>query len=67
MTVELIAATTTKTCLTVRCELDENTYAKAITVTNEQMASLNIEIDAWHPDWNYTIKPRLQPEAIIDE
>jgi hypothetical protein len=22
------------------------------------MATLNIESDPWHPDWNYTIKPR---------
>lgn len=56
--VELIAATTTKTGLTVRCELDENTYAKGIKVTDAEMDTLNIETDAWHPEWNYTIKPR---------
>ena len=38
--VELIAATTTKTGLTVRCELDENSYPKAIRVTDAEMASL---------------------------
>ena len=56
--VELIAATTTKTGLTVRCELDENNYPKAIRVTDAEMAALNIETDEWHPEWNYTIKPR---------
>jgi hypothetical protein len=56
--VELIAATTTKTGLTVRCELDENSYPKAIKVTDAEMASLNIETDDWHPEWNYTISPR---------
>ena len=56
--VELIAATTTKTGLTVRCELDENSYPKAIRVTDAQMATLNIDTDAWHPEWNYTIRPR---------
>ena len=56
--VELIAATTTKTGLTVRCELDENSYPKAIRVTDAEMASLNIETDDWHPEWNYTIRPR---------
>jgi hypothetical protein len=56
--VELIAATTTKTGLTVRCELDENSYPKAIKVTDAEMASLNIETDDWHPEWNYTIRPR---------
>ena len=56
--VELIAATTTKTGLTVRCELDENRYAKGIKVTDAEMATLNIETNPWHPEWNYTIKPR---------
>lgn len=56
--VNLIAATTTKTGLTVTCELDENTYPKGIKVTDAEMATLNIECDPWHPEWNYTIKPR---------
>ncbi len=56
--VDLIAATTTKTGLTVRCELDEGSYPKAIRVTDEQMATLNIATDTWHPEWNYTISPR---------
>jgi hypothetical protein len=56
--VELIAATTTKTGLTVQCELDENSYAKGIKVTDAEMATLNIETDPWHPEWNYTINPR---------
>jgi len=55
--VDLIAATTTKTGLTVRCELDENSYPKAIRVADEEMAALNIETDEWHPEWNYTIHP----------
>jgi len=56
--VNLIAATTTKTGLTVQCELDEKTYAKGIKVTDAEMATLNIESDLWYPEWNYTIKPR---------
>jgi hypothetical protein len=56
--VDLIASTTTKTGLTVRCELDENSYPKAIRVTDEEMATLNIATDPWHPEWNYTISPR---------
>lgn len=55
--VDLIA-TTTKTGLTVRCELDENSYPKAIHVTDEEMATLDIAIDTWHPEWNRTIRPR---------
>jgi len=56
--VELIAATTTKTGLTVRCELDEGNYPKAIRITDAQMATLNLSVDDWHPEWNYTISPR---------
>jgi Rhodopirellula transposase DDE domain len=55
--VELIAATTTKTGLTVRCELDTNAYAKGIKVSDAEMATLNIKGDAFHPEWNYTISP----------
>ena len=40
--VELIAATTTTTGLTVQCELDTNTYAKGIKVSDAEMAALNI-------------------------
>jgi hypothetical protein len=56
--VELIATTTTKTGLTLRCELDENSYPKAIRVTDAEMETLNIDTDEWHPEWNYTISPR---------
>jgi hypothetical protein len=62
--VDLIAATTTKAGLTVQCELDERSYAKGIKVTDAEMATLNIEGDPWHPEWNYTVKPR--PSNRID-
>jgi hypothetical protein len=56
--VELIASTTTKTGLTVRCELDTRNYPKGIKVSDAEMATLNIEGDTFHPEWNYTISPR---------
>jgi hypothetical protein len=56
--VELIASTTTRTGLTVRCELDTRTYPKGIKVTDAEMATLNIKGDEFHPEWNYTISPR---------
>src|SRR6202142_2797195 len=59
--VELIAATTTRTGLTVRCELDTRTYPKGIKVTDTEMATLNIKGDDFHPEWNYTISPRPPP------
>jgi hypothetical protein len=56
--VELIAATTTTTGLTVACELDTNIYEKGIKVTKAEMATLNLHRDTFHPEWNYTITPR---------
>ena len=56
--VELISATTTKTGLKVECALDECTYEKGIRISKAEMKRLDIEGDAFHPDWNYTIKPR---------
>jgi hypothetical protein len=56
--VELIAATTTTKGLEVKCELDTRSYEKAIKVSDEEFASLNVERHAFHPEWNYTIHPR---------
>src|SRR3954453_3314879 len=56
--VELIAATTTTTGLTVACELDTNTYEKGIKVTKAEMATLNLHRDTFHPEWNSPIEPR---------
>ena len=59
--VELIAATTTKTGLQVRCELDTRAYPKGIRVSDAEMDALNIQGDAFRPEWNYTIAPRVPP------
>ena len=58
--VELIAATTTTTGLTVDCVPDPRRYAKGIQVSDAEMACLNIQSDEFHPEWNYTIPPRRQ-------
>ncbi len=58
--IELIANTTTKTGLTIRCELDPNLYPKGIKVSDEELATLNIRRDKFHPEWNYVIAPRNQ-------
>jgi len=52
------AATTTKTGLTVRCELDRNSDPKGIKLSDAEMEASEIERNAFHPAWNYTIKPR---------
>jgi hypothetical protein len=56
--VELIASTTTKAGLTVRCELDTRDYPKGIKVSDAEMKTLNVKGDIFHPEWNYTILPR---------
>jgi hypothetical protein len=61
--VELIAATKTKTGLIVDCVLDERTYQKGIKIGNAQMRALAIEADAFHPEWNYAIKPRRRDKT----
>jgi hypothetical protein len=57
--VELIASTTTTTGLTVRCELDTRSYPKGIKVSDAEMITLNIKGHTFHPEWNYTISPRM--------
>jgi hypothetical protein len=59
--VELIGATTTKAGLKVECVLDERTYQKGIKVRDAEMRALDITGDTFHPEWNYTIKPRRPP------
>jgi hypothetical protein len=56
--VELIGATTTKAGLKVECALDERNYEKGIKIPDAEMDALDITGDAFHPEWNYTIKPR---------
>jgi hypothetical protein len=57
--VDLIASTTTRTGLTVRCELDTRDYPKGIKVSDAEMMTLNIKGDTFHPEWNYTVSPRV--------
>jgi hypothetical protein len=63
--VALIGATTTKTGLTVRCELDQRLYPKGIRVSDEDMAALNIHPDPFHGEWNYTIKPQKHMDKAV--
>jgi hypothetical protein len=58
--VELIAATTTKTGLKIQSALDTRTYEKAVRVSDAEMDTLNITGDIFHPEWNYTIRPRCE-------
>jgi hypothetical protein len=56
--VKLIAATTTRTGLRVRSELDTNAYPKGVTVSDAEMGTLYIRTDLFHGEWNYSFLPR---------
>jgi len=56
--VQLIAATTTKTGLKVRCELDQNTYPAGIKVSDAEIEAVNLTRHDFHGEWNYTISPK---------
>jgi transposase len=55
---ELISHTTTKEGLVVTALKDSQTYPTGLKVSDEELAALNLVRDAFHGDWNYTIKPQ---------
>jgi len=55
--VNLIAATSTRTGLTVYAQLDERAYPNDVKIRNDELAAVQINGDPFHPEWNYTIKP----------
>ena len=64
--VSLIAATTTTTGLQVFCELDANAYPAGRKVSDEELARVRLERDAFHGEWNYTILPTTTAaDAVI--
>lgn len=56
--INLIANTTTKTGLRVYAVLDDREYPLKKKVTNEEMKNIRLSPDAFHGEWNYTIRPR---------
>jgi hypothetical protein len=64
--ISLIGATTTENGLAVRCEQDTTTYHKGATVSDEEMAAINILRAEFHGEWNYTIKPNNLPQRAVD-
>jgi len=53
--VNLIASTQTRSGLVMHAELDTNSYPKGIVVSDADLATVRIEADAFHGDWNYRI------------
>jgi hypothetical protein len=56
--VSLIASTRTAAGLRVRCELDRGRYPKGQDVSDAKLATIDLEPQRFHGDWNYTIHPR---------
>jgi len=63
--VKLIAATTTRTGLKVRSELDEGKYATGKKVSDTEMETLNLRAEPFHGEWNYSLLPR--PQLLTSE
>ncbi len=66
--VNLIAATTTTTGLTVRSALDHTSYPAGVTVSDAEMETLYLRPESFHGEWNYSLLPRqrlLPPEQVI--
>jgi hypothetical protein len=55
--INLIANTTTKTGLKIRAGLDTGNYPTGITVTDEELAALNLKHADFHGEWNYRLLP----------
>jgi hypothetical protein len=58
--VNLIAATTTKTGLRVKADLDTEVYPTKVKVTDEELATLDLHPHHFHGEWNYTIKHQTE-------
>jgi len=59
--VNLIAATATQEGLHVECGMDKKVYQKDIKISDNDLKEVNLTIEKFHGEWNYTIKPN---EAI---
>jgi hypothetical protein len=56
--VNLISGTTTSTGLEVYARLDDGSYPDKIRVPDDEIQAVDLHGDPFHPEWNYTIKPK---------
>jgi len=61
--VNLIGNTTTDSGLRIHAELDGNTYVAGIKVSDQELATLVIERNKFHGEWNYKIMPHKVSNA----
>jgi transposase len=64
--VQSIAATTTRTGLTVHAELDTGRYPTGAQISDEAITALPITRHRFHGDWNYTLRPRPAADITPD-
>ncbi len=57
--VELIAATSTTSGLTVQAAYDPTWYATGVKITDQELGALALTAHGWHGEWNYTIAPSI--------
>lgn len=57
--VNLIGSTTTQAGLCIKAALDEKNYAQGIKVSDDELATLALERDDFHGEWNYRLRPRI--------
>ena len=56
--INLIGATKTSSGLEIYARLDDSTYPDKIKVPDTEIKAVNLHGDTFHPEWNYTIKPK---------
>ncbi|SRR6266550_7365019 len=62
--VETIAATTTRSGLTVASVLDTNTYPTGVRIPPAQQQAIPLQKYAFHGEWNYNIHSGPIPESV---
>jgi hypothetical protein len=65
--VSLIGSTHSHSGLHVRAELDRGRYPAGVTVTDAQLATVQLTRHRFHGDWNYTIRPTTprSPSTLV--
>ena len=62
--VQNIAATTTRTGLSVHAELDTSAYPTGVKIPDAEIKALHdtgaLRRHDWHPEWNYSLHPTLK-------
>ncbi len=57
--ISLIGSTRTKKGLKIQTAVDTNEYPRGTKIENEEMELLNLERNAFHGEWNYTLRPHI--------